>query len=139
MSSTEGDEMPTTTGFPYRNNSRYHLYRARDPQARANHTAVSHRWRRALAEAAFNADDRHVLLPCVRSGCSVAEAAIALNLTHQQGYGRAFQDPELATELDETLARSYPAGPYCGTPSGARPHRGRCRACRRVRRATTRT
>lgn len=128
--------MPTTAESSYSDNSRYHRHRARDQQARAGHADVSRQWRRALADAAFNAGDRERLVAAVRAGATVAEAAAALSLTPQQVYGRASWDTEFAAELDDALAQTCPAGAHCGTATGARHHGGRCRDCRRAHHAS---
>ncbi|MGW5383979.1 hypothetical protein [Nocardia sp. NPDC003963] len=126
--------MTAPTEFRYRDNSRYHLNSARDEAARAGHAAVSRRWRRGLADAVFNAGDRQMLLAAVRDGASVAEAAAAVGVTHQQVYGRTEWDPDFRAALEGALAASCPAGALCGTPSGKRRHGGRCLACRRAHR-----
>ncbi|WP_280426425.1 hypothetical protein [Nocardia carnea] len=129
--------MTVPTEFRYRDNARYHLHSARDEAARAEHAAVSRRWRHELADAVFNARDRHMLLAAVRDGVRVSEAAAAVGVTHQQVYGRTEWDPDFRDALEEALTTSCPAGAYCGTPSGKRRHGGRCLACRRAHRRST--
>lgn len=115
---------------PYSDNSRYHLHHARDERARAAHADVSRAWRRGIATLAFDDRDAQVLLAAVREGMTVAEAAAAISVSHQQVYGRARWDHEFRDALEDALAQTCPAGQYCGTPSGVRHHGGRCRACR---------
>lgn len=114
----------------YSDNSRYHLYRARDQRARAAHADVSRTWRREIATQAFDDRDKQVLLAAVREGMTVTEAAAAIHVSHQQVYGRARWDHEFREALEDALAQTCPAGQYCGTPTGVRHHGGRCQACR---------
>ncbi|MCZ9325743.1 hypothetical protein [Nocardia farcinica] len=115
---------------PNSDNSRYHLYGARDRRARAAHADVSRAWRREIATLAFDDRDKQVLLAAVREGMTVAEAGASISVSHQQVYGRARWDYALREALEDALAQTCPAGQYCGIPGGVRHHGGRCHACR---------
>lgn len=111
-------------------NTRYHNG-ARDNGARADHAAVSRTWRRDIADALFNDNDRTVPLEAVASGVSVREAATSLGLYHQTVYARCRWDLAFAEQLETALAAACPAGDRCGTTVGYR-YGGRCRNCRRA-------
>ncbi|WP_280470620.1 hypothetical protein [Nocardia farcinica] len=89
------------------------------------HADVSRAWRGGIATLAFDDRDAQVLLAAVREGMTVAEAAAAISVSHQQVYGRARWGDAFRETLEDALAQTCPAGQYCGTPTGVRHHGGR--------------
>ncbi|MFF8809880.1 hypothetical protein [Streptomyces omiyaensis] len=110
----------------------------------ADHSAESQERRRALAEAAFTADQRSRLLELVTAQTPVPKAAQEVGVTLHQVYGRATWDAEFAEALDEagwSLCALGQDDPRCSTAAGYRgseggAHRPACRGtgCREWRR-----
>ncbi|MFF1481425.1 hypothetical protein ACFVYD_28400 [Streptomyces sp. NPDC058301] len=110
------------------------------------HTAESLERRRALAEAAFPAEQRRRVLDLMAAQTPVNEAAKEAGVTPHQVYGRANWDAQFADELDEAgwslcvLGQDDPqcstAGAYRGNEHGDRPA---CRGtgCREWRRGAS--
>ncbi|MET8696844.1 hypothetical protein ABZV65_30390 [Streptomyces bauhiniae] len=124
------------------------LYRVgcRCPNCRAAHTKESQERKRALAEAAFPAEKRQLVLDLVEAQTPVAEAASEAGVPLAAVYGRALWDAVFAEALDEAgwslcvlgsddpMCSSAPA--YRGNQSKRDPCRGT--GCREWRRESSR-
>ncbi|MEU9333161.1 hypothetical protein AB0D49_08345 [Streptomyces sp. NPDC048290] len=87
------------------------------------HTADSRERRRALAEEAFPADKRILLVALIRGATPVAEAAAEVGVTPGQVHGRAAWDAAFADRMDEAgwaLCVLGQGDPRCGTGGGYR-------------------
>jgi hypothetical protein len=89
-------------------------------------------YRRGLAEATFGARSRAQVLEALRGGASVPQAAAQVFVSAAQVHGRTRWDPAFRVALDDALdvGSASRMSEYCGTPTGYRSRRCRCRQCR---------
>lgn len=108
------------------------LYRAgaREAEPRRAHTVQSREWRRAVADALFDATDRALFVHALRLDCDMATAAERVGVSLGQVYGRMRWDGTFSAAVEEVLAElcARRRG-HCGTLRGYR-EGGRCAACR---------
>ncbi|MGO1050777.1 hypothetical protein [Crossiella sp. CA198] len=108
---------------------------ARDPAAREAYNDDSRDWRRTINDAVLPPELREQLVADLTANGDVHAAADRQGLHSNAVYGRMRWDLEFEAAIEAAL-KTYcdQHNPKCGSASGYKYWRGRCRACRAAHR-----